>query len=166
MFPLHKAPRGLLELFRLRTLGQQPAQFAEHVSPVVDTTDFYGVDLVVTNAQQTSGAAFTQALEFTLTDGPRRFLGLGAQVEIGATGGTYLTMRLGVRDRVGGAFAPMFYSTVGTVDPGVTYGVGGFLSGGLVLNAGSVITAVFESDAPNADHDFSVRTLFQDLRAQ
>lgn len=57
MFPLHKAPRGLLELLRLRTGGEQPNEFDPRLIGVVEAGGFYGADILnVTNGVATTGA--------------------------------------------------------------------------------------------------------------
>lgn len=92
-FPLHKAPKGLLELFRLRTLGAQPLEFAEAVAPVVEISDFYTQDQrVVTSTAAGVGAllpelfAQQQFVNAPLTSG--RLLAIGARFQVGAAAAT------------------------------------------------------------------------------
>lgn len=94
---LQKSPLGLLELFRLRQLGQNPVEFAPQVTPVTDVTDFYATDLVV--AADFAGAAgavdatfLTEASEF-----PRRVLSLAGFMTIGAAAGTWFSIAIGYR---------------------------------------------------------------------
>jgi len=60
--PLQKAPRGLLELFALKTLGRAPELFSNEVRPSVDVRDLYSADLVTAQAAQTGGAGVAATL--------------------------------------------------------------------------------------------------------
>jgi hypothetical protein len=53
--PLQKAPRGLLGLFSLKVLGQNPFGFADAVQPTFDASAMYGADLIDTALVSTAG---------------------------------------------------------------------------------------------------------------
>lgn len=100
-FPLHKAPKGLLELFRLKTLGGSPFQFGDTVQPTVDVDDFYAAD-VLFSAEDVAGAA-TGAINTTAglavqggpIIGPQRIYGIGGLIIMGAAPGTFIEWAVG-----------------------------------------------------------------------
>lgn len=163
MFELVKAPRGLLELFRLRTNGRQPDTFANVVAPTVDVTDFYGIDLAVCGASNTAAQALPTSNVQTLAQ-PVRLLALSAELTIGAAAGTRLAGRTGVRFNTSEAIVWLSaFSFQGTIAAGSAHVAGGWIPGGLILPQGAQLFVGFEGDNAGADHVVSARTLWQTL---
>lgn len=162
MSPLQKAPLALLELLRLRTLGDQPTAFSDTVSPVVDATEQYGADQIRTAA--TSGAASAvNASATSIVGTATRYLGIGASFTVGAAAGTFLNLQLFIVWQQGAAACPLFP----TFEPvrlgaGRTYYIGGLLQKPLVLPAGTQINALSLGDAAGVDHVLQLRLLLQD----
>lgn len=162
-FPLHKAPRGLLELFRLRTLGEQPRLFSEIVQPVVDVTEFYGQDLKLPlSAAPTIGALpVTEDLVFT---GPVRLHAIAAVLVVGAAAATNVTLECGIAFDVAGSrlraplqsiFLPSLAAgqraTVSTPTPA------------WVFQPGVIAYAFVAGTAAGADHQLDVRGIIDNI---
>lgn len=166
-FPLHKSPSGLLELFRLRTLGANPPLFGEQVSPVVDVTEHYGADVMTSQFDQLNNVTLNGAGGTSVTrtqTALTRLYAMSAQVQMGAAGGTILLLSIGIR--APNASAPVVIladRVVGACPPGRTFRVSIPLPRPLILPNGTVIVSFFESDAIGADHTISQRFLLQDL---
>lgn len=97
MFPLHKSPRGLLELFRLRTLGAQPSTFGQGVIGVSEVTEMYSADLKFALAGTAVVGSIAGALvaDLVLT-APVRLHGISGDITAGAAAITNAFMSLGV----------------------------------------------------------------------
>lgn len=101
-FPLHKAPRGLLELFRLRTLGAQPPLFGEQVTPVCEVSELYAADLkAISGSAVTTGSIAGVGIsdDLVLTAQVRAH-GISARFVVGAAAATNVS--LGVELEIGG----------------------------------------------------------------
>lgn len=161
--PLQKAPRGLLELLRLKTLGEQPNAFDRTVSPSIDITDFYANDVQQTFNVNNALAALPQTLTQPVTE-PIRVLAMAAEMTLGAAAGTRLQVRVGVR-------SPQNTSTVWFASENVTAGLAaglsyvavGILSGPMVIPPGWTLVAHAVGDAGGADHQLSLRWIPQIL---
>lgn len=163
-FPLHKAPRGLLEIFRLRTLGAQPNLFAELVQPVTDVTDFYGVDtLVEVNENSVAPGTIIDGLTSVPAEFARRLIAVSGAVVIGANAGTFVDLSLGI-NLPGFVFAPVRIAEkfVNPTAVGGGYTVTATFPP-LMLPAGHTLTVACSGDATGNDHVFNIRYLFQRL---
>jgi len=114
-FPLHKSPRGLLELFRLRTLGANPPQFGDQIVPMVEVSEFYAFDLkTCSGSSPTTGAITGAGLSDTLTlSGPVRVHWAGANFIVGAAGATNVYLSIEYADNGGViGLASQFFATL------------------------------------------------------
>ena len=110
-FPLHKTPVGLLELFRLRTLGAAPPQFGDQVVPVADISRNYGADLAVVGTSGTGPAALPLNVS-TVATIPARITQFAGRVTLGAAGGTQLRITVLWRPRQTDPFIPVGFLLV------------------------------------------------------
>lgn len=162
MIPLHKVPRGLLELLRARTLGANPAELAGVVAATVNATPMYGSDLQTVQSETGAAGAIDRTLQTVMTVSGR-LLAMHGQVAVGAGAGTYLRMFLGyspgpnlpivwLADRyvtpTGGANNPFIIST-------------GLLPEPIVFSPGAAFSFIVEGDAAGADHVPIRRDLFE-----
>lgn len=161
-FPLHKAPRGLLELFRLRTLGAQPAGFAETVQPVVEVGGFYAPDILITsNGTAAVGALANLTANLTLS-ADLLLYALSAELLIGAAAATNVSGFAAVRIQTAGVqvncqLASRFFPAI---PAGGRVGFGVPLGYPLMLRAGTVLRATVVGTAAGADHTLNVQGLF------
>lgn len=159
-FPLHKTPVGLLELFRLRTLGAAPNLFGEQVTPVVDVTDMYGLDLLANVFENGPAGAIGVGLAAAQSANARRYQGFNAQITIGAAAGTWLTLAVGY-SLIPGGTATMLASVSLTPIVGATYRVAaGAAMRGLLLPPGHNLVFLCDGNAAGADHVPGVRYSF------
>lgn len=162
--PLHKAPAGLLELFNLKVLGQQPNLFGELVSPVVDVRDFYGQNILI--ASGTGGEVGTllnlfERLTLTSNLGLR---GIGAILTLGGTGGTDLSITVGWESDAGFR-VPLATHSFAAVGAGQIVEFGVPLR--MVIAAGSRLYAnAYAGSVGGADHLLQVFGLFENFTAQ
>lgn len=159
---LQKAPQALLELLRLRTQGDQPTAFSDVLTPVIESTEFYGADQIRT-AATTGAAAAVNASVTAIVGTTTRYVGIGGAFTVGAAAGTFLNLQLFLVWQQGGSAVPLFP----TFEPvrlaaGRTYYFGGLLQKPLVLPAGTQINALSLGDAGGADHVLALRLLLQD----
>lgn len=162
MFPLDKAPTGLLELFNLKSGGVQPGGFVEDVAASIDALAFYGMDRLFTADTPFAAAAFplngTISVSF-----PRLFVGFGAQVTVGAAAGTRLNIRIGLRCPAPSSPVIVLQQTA------FTPVIGGFFDAywqapfPLVLPPGAQFTVLAASDAGGADHVLTLKSFSFDL---
>jgi len=158
-YPLHKSPVGLLELFRLRTLGANPVQFAEGVTPVVEASQFYSADLKqVVFAAATVGAGAPIVSALTLVT-PARLHSMGLILTAGAAGLTNVSLSLrvvlnGAATQIGGSFQAALpatnQATIGVIIPG------------WVFRAQAVLQAVAWGTGAGVDHSLQVSALIDD----
>lgn len=152
-YPLWKSPRGLIELFRLRTNGRNPDQFATAVQPVADVQDFYGADLLFTADTAAAAAAFpiTQTIDVAFT---RRFWGFSFQITLGAAAGTRLSLRIGMRVPSSGSAVYIVAQTVYTAGLVAAQNYNTFVNfpRPIVLSSGAQFVCVAVGDAGGADH--------------
>ena len=163
MFPLSKAPDFLLSLLRLRTLGGQPNQFNEALLPVVESTEFYGSNLLVTGASPNAVQAFPANVVGDVGT-TSRYLGLGGIVTLGAAPGTFLhgTVFAQIPTSINTAF-PLFPTVrVTGLAAAATYWFGGMFASPRVFPAGTRLSFVAASDAGGADHTFALRLMLMD----
>lgn len=172
MNPLHKAPAGLLELYRLKTLGEQPNEFGRTVQAVVESKSFYSLDVQFGATHTPSNAAFPLGRSETLTAGPIELRACSLQFLIGAAGGTYLNWRIALVMPTGSSTGPatatvnIAAGNLGIVLATQTYFVGLVLPQPLMLPAGASIIASGLSDAAGADHQITLSNLFANLTGQ
>lgn len=165
-FPLHKSPRGLLELLRLRTLGAQPSLFSEGVQPVVVVNDHYAADLLVNSNHDLAAAAFPLVQTVT-TAGVTRLMTFSVDVTLGAAVGTYLALSIGLQ--LPSSSNPVSWYgyqlfTAGLI-AGEAYRLVANMPSPLILPSGAFLIAGASSNAAGADHVLSLRTTQQVLVA-
>jgi len=159
---LHKAPQFLLDLFRLKTTGQQPNLFADAVSPIVEVGCMYGADMQFTGSNAPAAGALprntTSAIGST-----SRYLGIGCAVNVGAAAGTQMQVYVGVSlpSTVSGAFFSIFSASF-VPQATRTYYFGGLLPFPLTLPAGAGIRCTVTGDAGGADHQIVLLTYLED----
>lgn len=155
--PLQKSPAGLLELFRLRTLGRNPVGFGDDVVPVADVTDYYGADLVVS----ADFAGVAGAVDATFLTAPsafaRRVLSLSGFMTLGLAGGTWFTIAIGYRVPVS-TTATVFVASqyVATPVAGSTVLVA-WSGPPILLPPGHALVCRTFGDAAGADHVAGLR---------
>jgi len=159
-FPLHKAPLGLLELFRLRTLGANPNQFSDTVQPVTDVTDFYGADLFSAVAENGAAGAIGVGLVSAVSLNSRRYLGFSGTLTVGAAAGTYLNLALGFT--IQGVVVGLVSAQITPIAAGV-YRVAVPNMRGLVLPPGHALTFNVNGNAAGVDHTPQIRYAFNVL---
>lgn len=160
---LDKSPLGLLELFRLRTLGRAPDEFTNAVSPTVDVTDFYGADLLASVAENSAPGAIGAGIFAAVAAFPRRYIALSGNIVIGAAAGTFVNLRLAIQNP--GALVVTAIETTLNITPaaGQTYSIAAKISRGLVLPAGWTVGLIVGGDAAGADHVAQIRYTFSVL---
>lgn len=169
--PLHKSPRGLLELFRLRTLGRQPDRFGDTVVPVVEVGEFYAADLkLVSTPALTTGAIGGAGMSSTLTlTGPIRVHAAGAVVVCGAAAMTNVTVTVEVlRQSPAGPptlGCPLVSYFFPAINAGARVGVGVPIGRSWVLLPGAAmgIIARISGTAAGADHTVQASTLIDNI---
>lgn len=162
-YPLAKAPDFLLSLFRLRTLGAQPNQFSEQVIPVVDTTNFYGNNLLVTGASPNVVQAFPANVVGDVGT-TSRYMGVAGIVTIGAAAGTFLMGTVFAQIPNAGQTAFPLFPTLRFTGLAVasTVWFGGLFASPMVFPSGTRLSFVATSDAGGADHTFALRLMLMD----
>jgi hypothetical protein len=164
-FPLHKSPRGLLELFRLRTLGAQPSSFAELVAPVVNVDEFYSSDLLRSDLSNVVGALAPLTVAVVITE-PIKLYGLTASFIMGAAGGTQLAVQISINLP---ATASPAWVVAGNrwqeaaLAPAALYPVAVLFPRPLVLPAGARFLAQAFGNAAGADHQINFSRGFATL---
>lgn len=159
--PLHKAPLGLLEIFRLRTLGRNPDEFGSQVIPVTDVTDNYGLDLLSGVAENAAAGVVSQFLTSVVSANARRYIAVSGNITIGAAAGTYLTMGIGYQLPNSPNF---FYLNTTTITPviGGVYRIAAGISP-LLLPPGHAVFFSTNGNAAGADHLLELRYSFNVL---
>lgn len=168
--PLHKSPRGLLELFRLRTLGRQPDQFGDTVVPVVEAGEFYAADLkLISTATATTGAIGGAGMSNTLTlTGPIRLHAAGAVVICGAAAMTNVTITVELlRQNAAGTVlgCPLGCYFFPAINAGARIGVGVPIARSWVLLPGASMAVIvrISGTAAGADHSIQPSTLIDNI---
>lgn len=164
-FPLHKSPQGLLELFRLRTLGRHPESFAEIVSPTVDVAQFYGVDLQVTEQLGPPVVAALPILVTLTATSPGRLLQQSALATMGAAGGNEARVRVGYRPNATSPFVDLGAQRILTPVAAASYSTVSIQSQPIAFPAGAQFFALLEGDAAGADHNIVLFNMFEDYGA-
>lgn len=165
-FPLHKAPVGLLELFRLRTLGSNPPEFAGVVQPTVDVAEFYSADLkLFSGVTATTGALAGLSSVLTLT-GPIRMHAIGARLVIGAAAATNVVIMVGMRDTQTGLRAPLASQVYGAVAATQEVHIGALVRGLVFPPTRWSVYAQATGTAAGADHILDVRLLIDNITGQ
>lgn len=170
MFTINKPPRGLLELFRLRTGGGTPSGFQEYIQPVSVVDDFYGAEtLLNTSVAGAAGAFPRQATLATPFGSPVRVHGVAAELIFGAgaTAGSYYFGSVGWQDLSGVVF-PIFafahFPNVGTaIAAGSVLNVGGQLPYPRVVPAGTNFIAAWASNDAAATHNARLQLHFENI---
>jgi hypothetical protein len=160
MIPLHKVPRGLLELLRARTLGRSPDELANAVIANVDATEMYGSDLCVV-ASDSGGAGSINRTVTGTSANMGRLLGMSGQVTIGAAAGTQV--RLLLQYSPGPQFSAVIVADRVITAPvaAAVYAVSVQFPRALVFNPGATFTFTTSGDAAGADHTPVRRDLFE-----
>lgn len=165
-FPLHKAPSGLLELLRLRTLGGQPNQFSEQLIGTIHANEFYASDLLRSGNQTGTAGAFPRALTGNVgagitgaPGGPIALTHFAAIIVMGAAGGTQVRIRIGLDLPDSGPTSWVGHMVGAPAAAGGGYVAVAAFSPWLVVPAGTRFVANAESDAAGADHVLSFTTI-------
>lgn len=165
--PLQKAPRGLLELLRLRTLGDQPYEFGSALEPGIDCTPFYASDLQKTLSfgPSVGSLVVVGGLEFTaIPVNPILVYGIGGQLTLGAAPGTYVEWSVGLR--LPQATAQPCILATGRKTALIAAQVipfGSSLSVPIICPAGGAIYVQCKGDGAGADHSLLITDLIADL---
>lgn len=170
-FKLAQAPRGLLELFKLKTDGHQPNQFSEVVSPVVDVTDFYAADSLLNGFVNAGAGALPRSASTTAFGSAVRVHGMEALLAIGAgalAGGMYW-WEIQLSDASGASCA--LATGYVNVPAGVALAAGIILVGGgqlsypRLVTPGMFLSARWSSNDPAATHAPQLRFQFENIIA-
>lgn len=94
---LQKAPRGLLDLFRLRTFGLQPDRFSNVIQPSVDVLAQYGSDLLQTTTSPPTVGALLNLTEAITFAERAHLLGISGLLTLGAAAGTNVYVEVGIQ---------------------------------------------------------------------
>lgn len=154
--PLHKTPLGLLELFRLKTLGRAPEVFGDTVLPVMPSREAYAAAEMQTASSASWGPGAINGVggQGTLVT-VASFMwiwGVSGQITLGAAPGTFITWEVGLN--VPGTAQEWIFGCgdLRTVVAGETIRFGATLPHPVVLRAGSYYVARVHGDAAGADH--------------
>lgn len=158
---LHKAPLGLLELFRLRTLGRNPSEFSDAIQGVADVTDFYGADLLQTVTETAGAGAITSGMSSTSSQFARRYVAISGQIQMGAAAGNYVHLR--VQATFGASTVCLASQHCAPLSAGQVFTVSAPVSRGIVLPPGHTLTLNISGDAGGADHVPAIRYGFMVL---
>lgn len=161
--PLHKVPIGLLELFRLRTLGRAPDKFGDTVFPVVDGLETYAAAELQTALGQPNVGAINGVggLQQSTNVGTFQWIwGLGGVLTIGAAPGTFFTWHVGVLVPSTNSACILGTGELRPIGAGTTIRFGIALPRALVLRAGSAWFVEIHGDAAGADHSVTPASLF------
>lgn len=162
-FPLHVSPRGLLELFRLRTLGGNPNAFSELVGLSVNALAFYGEPQNIENTATvgTAGPAAVGGLlnSFAFASTPHLVYAVTASAVTGAgsVAGDTLQLQVGLNfgntTNVTGCVGSNSMAATG---PGVFHSFGVLLPVPRVVGPGGFAWARLTTNRAGAD--FTVNT--------
>jgi hypothetical protein len=167
---LQKIPPGFLDLMDLKTDGGNPPLFSDELRGVVDLTDMYSADKLITG--QWNGSAGAVSRTYTILGTLpvlqlARLRAVGGGFTMGAAAGTFLRLTLGIRI-ASTTFAPpptvpLFFESYVPPIAAITHYVGGYLSRPLVVQPGSELVLISRGDAAGVDHIPSVLALFEAL---
>jgi len=163
--PLHKVPRGLLELLRGRTLGRTPDELGGIVTPTIETTAYYAADILLTSANTATTAA-VPILSNYVTTAAFRVYAVGAVFVNGAAAGANMFLSWGIQ--VGGLAPTPNTNTelaLGQIALGTTV-AGQAYHGGSVIDSyyalpGSILWARVNGTAAGVDHQLNVVALIE-----
>lgn len=171
--PLQKFPRGLLELFRLKTQGDAPNKFADTVQPVISGLPFYASDLLGSfqSSPSVGGINTTNGLTADaspLTD-PQILYALGGVLTMGAAPGTFFEWWVQVN--FPSLAAPASVIANGHVELSATSAndlmpFGFMLPQPLVVPPGTNYRVGVHGDGTGTDHSLTARYLVANLAAQ
>lgn len=158
-FPLHKAPEGLLQLMRLRTLGANPNQFDEVAGAFIEVANFYGSDLLVSSTVTDAAGAISQTSTGT-AQFPGRLFAMSGQITVGAAAGTNLRLILRFAPNV--AFPPVTVADrVVTPVANASFHISVLFPSPIVFKAGAQFVLSTSGDAAGADHVLTRRDLLE-----
>jgi len=160
VFQLHKAPRFLIDLLRLRTQGGQPNQFGSQVIPIVDTTRMYGADMQLSSSAASGATAVPATVTFTIVN-EATYLAVAGEFTVGAAAGTFAALTIGYRSSASSVFVPLYSERI-VPTAGRSYFYGGQLRQPIVARAGAQFLSLVQSDAGGADHVVDLRMLSED----
>lgn len=165
--PLVKAPKGLLETFRLRYLGVNPGAFGDTVQPTVDVSDFYASDLLLNSSSApTVGALGAGLSEALLLTAPVRLRALSVGLTIGAAAATNVWLNIGIQFPASLGF-PAVNCALGGVFLAAANATAlyehGVVCPGWVLPAGVTLYSRAVGTAAGVDHSLAVVALIDNL---
>lgn len=158
--PLHKTPLGLLELFRLKTLGRAPDSFGDTVIPVVNALQAYAAAELQSAGSAGNVGAINGVNGNTASVSVSSFqwiFGIAGHITLGAAPGTFITWEVGI---ILPQSCTLGVGELRTVVAGEGHGFGVFLPQPLVLRAGGSWFARVHGDAAGADHSVEARALY------
>jgi len=164
MIPLHKVPRGLLDLIRGRTLGLNPSELSSVVLAAIDATSMYGSDLQVVASDALAAGAINRTITGSSTF-PGRLLAIGGQIVMGAAAGTFLRLRISYSPGPSFLAVPLIEQTytAPALVAGSVFTTGIQLPSPLVFPSGAQFTFSTIGDAAGADHVPTMRSLFENF---
>lgn len=163
-FPLHKAPVGLLELYRLRTQGAAPPMFGDQVTPTADTRGMYGADLQTVDTQNATGAINAGGLAVgRVFQFPGRLLVTSGAIIVGAAAGTQIQIFLQYRPQASLTFVTLGMTIIDAPRIGALYAAIPNFAEPLVFPSGSEFRIFVQGDAGGADHFVQRDTLFENF---
>lgn len=160
MIPLHKVPRGLLELLKLRTLGRSPDTISNTAIAVIESTPFYGADMQVAANETSSAAALSRTMTGTAAN-QGRLIAMAAEVVMGAAAGTQV--RIALSYSPGPQYPSVWVASTVITAPvaAASYHLSALLPEPVVFGAGATFTVQVAGDAGGADHVVRRRELFE-----
>ena len=162
---LQKAPNFLLDLFRLRTTGQQPSAFGDTVIPVAVVDGMYGSAMQITSSVNGAVGALPRTQSIADIGESARYFGAAASIVVGAAAGTQMQATIFLQSPSQGSNVfPLFETKIWTPMIGKTYYFGGLFPAPLTLTDGAAIQAVVAGDAGGADHSISMYVYLEDPR--
>lgn len=173
MSPLQKAPRGLLELLRLRTQGEQPTRFSDTLQPSIEAGAFYAADLLFSTQGGTEVGAINSNNGLTAQASPQQdpqwLVALGGALTLGAVPGTFFEWWIQINLPASGAPGAilasgrigLFANSTNDVMP---FGI--MLPQRLVVPAGAFYRVGVHGDGTGTDHSLNARYLVANLSSQ
>lgn len=157
-----KVARGLIEILRLRPLGQNPPQLEDALRATIDATEMYGSDMVVVSSDVGGAGVMTRTVIGTAIR-PGRLLQASGLVGVGAAAGTQIRLRVGIRPSSNFTLCYLQQTIVTAPVAGATYVLAGPLTKPIVYGPGWQFVIECEGDAGGADHTLTGRYLFEDF---
>jgi len=142
---LQKAPLGLLGLFDLKTLGDNPSEFGTTVSPSTDVTDLYAQDLQQVPGVAGTGLTLNSLMTLTVPNGVVwRVLNVFADVTLNVADVALDSTLVLFADIAGAGVAFEWAAYDATAVNNVNRRIGKYFDRPLVLRPGERLNAVLD----------------------